>query len=133
MEKEFYIGQIFENIIPSGAYQWCKLHFAHIEKNNNTYIIVKNQTPAPIDIHVPTEDEIKAQMREIRDSYINGIEWRVSRYRGQKDLKITTTDSTQEYKKILEYQQYLRDYPQSEGEWWKEEPLDYESWKNQNN
>lgn len=128
MNTEFYIGQIFEDKLPSGASYWCKWHYAHIEKNENTYIIVKNNTPAPFDIHIPTEDEQKAKMREIRDSYINNIEWRVSRYRGQKELKIETSDTAQEYKEILQYQQYLRDYPQSEGEWWKEEPKTYEVW-----
>ena len=129
MEKEnFYIGQTFENELPSGVGYWCKWHYAHIEKNENAYIIVKNNTPAPFDIHIPTEDEQKAKMREIRDSYINNIEWRVSRYRGQKELKIETSDTAQEYKEILQYQQYLRDYPQSEGEWWKEEPKTYEVW-----
>ena len=129
MEKEnFYIGQTFENELPSGVGYWCKWHYAHIEKTDNIYTIVKNQTPTPIEPKIITEDEQKAKMREIRDSYINNIEWRVSRYRGQKELKIETSDTAQEYKEILQYQQYLRDYPQSEGEWWKEEPKTYEIW-----
>lgn len=128
MEKDFYIGQTFEKILPSGVNHWCKWHYAHIEKTDNIYTIVKNQTPTPIEPKIITEDEQKAKMREIRDSYINNIEWRVSRYRGQKELKIETSDTAQEYKEILQYQQYLRDYPQSEGEWWKEEPKTYEVW-----
>lgn len=93
----------------------------YIEYNGE--LVLKNQNPEPL----------QQKMRIVRDSYINSVEWRIERYRNQKELEITTSDTEQEYKKILEYQQYLRDYPQSEGEWWNKEPLDYESWKNQNN
>lgn len=77
----------------------------------------------------PTVLEIKAEMRAIRDGYINDIEWRVSRYRDQKEMGIETSDTEEEYTKILQYIQYLRDYPESGEDWYKAEPLTYKDWK----
>ena len=76
----------------------------------------------------PTVDEKKAMVRAVRDEYINGIEWRVSRYRDQAELEIPTTDTHETYVKILEYMQYLRDYPESSGTWYENNPLDFDSW-----
>lgn len=90
-----------------------------------TYEKIPEPQPAP----EPTEDEKKANIRAIRDSYLNGIEWRVSRYRDQKELGIETADSDEEYIKILQYMQYLRDYPESAEDWFEHEPLTYEDWK----
>ena len=76
----------------------------------------------------PTVDEMKAQVRMVRDGYINGIEWRVSRYRDQKELEIQTTDDEETYHKILLYMQYLRDYPESSWNWYENNPLTFEEW-----
>lgn len=77
----------------------------------------------------PTVLEIKAEMRAIRDDYINDIEWRVSRYRDQKEMGVETSDTEEEYTKVLQYIQYLRDYPESGEDWYKAEPLTYKEWK----
>lgn len=76
----------------------------------------------------PTVDEKKAAVRAVRDSYINGIEWRVSRYRDQIELEIPTSDTHETYMQVLEYMQYLRDYPESSATWYEKDPLDFESW-----
>lgn len=76
----------------------------------------------------PTVDEMKAQVRMVRTNYIYGIEWRVSRYKQQTELKIQTADSAETYTKVLQYIQYLRDYPQSGGEWYKSNPLTFDEW-----
>ena len=94
-----------------------------IEKAYNGDYYVKGNAPEE------PENEVKSKMRSMRDSYINDIEWRISRYREQVELNIDTTDTQAEYNLILQYIQYLRDYPQTEGEWWKEEPKTYEEWK----
>lgn len=94
-----------------------------IEKAYNGDYYVKGNAPEE------PENEVKSKMRLMRDSYINDIEWRISRYREQVELNIDTTDTQAEYNLILQYRQYLRDYPQTEGEWWKEEPKTYEEWK----
>ena len=80
----------------------------------------------------PTIDEKKAMVRGVRDSYINGIEWRVSRYRDQAELQIPTTDTHETYVKVLQYMQYLRDYPESTWNWYESNPLDWETWSEQN-
>lgn len=116
-EDESFSLMVFDEI------KQDKKHHVEDYVSYNGEFVLKNQNPEPL----------QQKMRLIRDSYINDIEWRITRYRNQKELEITTSDTEQEYKKILGYQQYLRDYPQSEGKWWNEEPLDYESWKNQNN
>ena len=79
----------------------------------------------------PTIDEKKAAVRTTRDGYINSIEWRVSRYRDQVELEITTTDTHETYVQILEYMQYLRDYPESSETWYKQNPMTWEEWSQQ--
>lgn len=76
----------------------------------------------------PTVDEKKAVVRAVRDQYINEIEWRVSRYRDQKEMGIATTDDENTYIQILEYMQYLRDYPESSETWYEQNPLTFEEW-----
>ena len=76
----------------------------------------------------PTIDEMKAIVRMVRTNYIYGIEWRVSRYNQQTELKIQTADSAEMYTKVLQYIQYLRDYPQSGDEWYKSNPLTFDEW-----
>lgn len=80
----------------------------------------------------PTIDEKKAMVRAVRDGYISGIEWRVSRYRDQAELEIPTTDNAETYHKILEYMQYLRDYPESSIYWYEHEPKTFEQWQQNN-
>ena len=65
--------------------------------------------------NVPTTDEKAFQLRLQRDTYINSIEWRISRYRDQHELGIETSDTTETYIQILRYIQYLRDIPATEG------------------
>lgn len=76
----------------------------------------------------PTVDEKKEMVRTVRDQYINEIEWRVSRYRDQKELGMATTDDEQTYIQILEYMQYLRDYPESSETWYEQNPLTFDEW-----
>lgn len=76
----------------------------------------------------PTVDEKKEMVRTVRDQYINEIEWRVSRYRDQKELGMATTDDENTYIQILEYMQYLRDYPESSETWYEQNPLTFEEW-----
>lgn len=80
----------------------------------------------------PTTDEKKVAVRAVRDGYLNGTEWRVSRYRGQVEIGTETTDSNATYIKILQYMQYLRDYPESSVYWYEHEPKTFEEWKNNN-
>lgn len=60
-------------------------------------------------------DVLAQEKRAERDAAINSILWRVERYSQQKQLGIATTDSENEYVKILQYIQYLRDLPEQAG------------------
>lgn len=71
--------------------------------------------------YVPTEDELKAQVRAVRDKYMQTTQNRIDRYRNQKELNMETTDSEEVYKQLLSYTQYLRDYPSGEN-WWVSSP-----------
>lgn len=121
MNEEFYIGQIFDGIYPPEAAVWCNTNNAYIKDlGNKKYEICA--------VPAPTVDEKKAAVRAVRDSYIDDIEWRVSRYRDQVELEIPTTDTHETYVKVLEYMQYLRDYPESSPDWYENNPLDFDSW-----
>lgn len=71
------------------------------------------------------EREIKA----VRDSMINDMTWRVERVNEQRELGLPSVD---DYGMLLEYRQYLRDYPDKTRGWWKKEPLSYEDWCKKN-
>lgn len=92
---------------------------------------IYEEIPQPEPKPEPTEEEKKQSVRAIRDGYINGIMWRVERYKSQKELGIETNDSDETYIKILQYQQYLRDYPSSSDDWFEKEPLTFDEWFNQ--
>ena len=77
--------------------------------------------------HVPTEDELKAQVRAVRDNYMQTTQNRIDRYRNQKELGIETTDTEEVFKRLLDYTQYLRDYPSGEN-WWSENPMIFDAW-----
>ena len=77
--------------------------------------------------YVPTEDELKVQARAVRDKYMQTTQNRIDRYRNQKELGIETTDTEEVFKRLLEYTQYLRDYPNGEN-WWSENPMIFDAW-----
>ena len=77
--------------------------------------------------YVPTDDELKAQVRAVRDKYMQTTQNRIDRYRNQKELGIETTDTEEVFKRLLEYTQYLRDYPNGEN-WWSENPMIFDAW-----
>ena len=77
--------------------------------------------------YVPTEDELKAQVRAVRDNYMQTTQNRIDRYRNQKELGIETTDTEEVFKRLLEYTQYLRDYPNGEN-WWVKNPTVLDEW-----
>ena len=77
--------------------------------------------------YVPTEDELKAQVRAVRDNYMQTTQNRIDRYRNQKELGIETTDTEEVFKQLLEYTQYLRDYPNGEN-WWVKNPMVFDEY-----
>ena len=83
--------------------------------------------PKPYIPPEPSEDELKARVRFVRDSYMVSTQNRIDRYRNQKELGIETTDTEEMFKRLLEYTQYLRDYPNGEN-WWVKNPMGFDEW-----
>lgn len=78
-------------------------------------------------------DRKKKQVRDVRDNYIDDIEWRVDRYKDQREMGMETTDDEVEYHKVLAYMQYLRDYPTSGATWYENNPLTWDEWRERSN
>ena len=74
-------------------------------------------------------EEKKQQIRTIRDSMIVSMTWRLERAKEQRELGIEPVDDIQ---KLLEYRQYLRDYPDTVEKWWEQQPMTYEDWTEEN-
>ena len=105
---------------------------AEVEKEVN-YPTLKRfwfigEEPKPYVPPEPTVDELKSQKRSERDSYMNTVQNRIDRYRHQKELSVETTDDEKTYKLLLEYTQYLRMYPESKEDWYKESPMSLDSY-----
>ena len=69
--------------------------------------------------YVPTEDELKAQVRQVRNRYLEQTDKFML-----ADYPITD-DERELYK---QYREYLRDYTLSEN-WWESNPLKFYEWK----
>lgn len=67
----------------------------------------------------PTEEELKAQVRAVRNGYLQDTD----RYM-LEDYPVTS----EEKELCKQYRQYLRDYTEEEN-WWLQNPLTFESWK----
>ena len=74
------------------------------------HAMVQEASPIPTN-GIPPEQVARSE----RDMRISRVEWRVSRYRSQKDLGLTTSDSEQTFKSILEYIEELRNVTEQSG------------------
>lgn len=92
---------------------WCNANNAKIEVINGEYVIVA--------IPEPTVEELQAQVRAIRNSYLET-------YVDPKQLVLVWNSLTaDEQKEYTDYRQYLLDYPEIE-DWYKSNPLTFEEW-----
>ena len=73
-------------------------------------------------------EEKEAEARAERDRQLDAMRWRIERYQTQTSAGIDTTDDAETYHDILLYCQYLRDFPQQDGEWWNSQILTFEEW-----
>ena len=108
----------------TAAAQWCNENGAMIEE-----IGEKGESPRQFQIkkfEIATE-ELKAQVRAVRDTYMQTTQNRIDRYRNQKELGVETKDGEEVYKQLLEYMQYLRDYPSGK-KWWNKNPMIFDAW-----
>lgn len=69
-----------------------------------------------------------AEARAERDRRIDAILWRIERYQTQKVAGLETTETSETVEALLLYAQYLRDFPQKDGEWWNAPILTFEEW-----
>ena len=72
-------------------------------------------------------EEKEAEARAVRDKYMQTTQNRIDRYRNQKELGIETTDAEEVFKRLLDYTQYLRDYPSGKN-WWVKNPMVFNEW-----
>ena len=96
--------------------EWCNEgQKYHIEDTGEYYEVVKNSEP--------TEDELKSQVRNIRNMYLQQCDF----------TQLPDAPFTEEEKqKYVEYREYLREYTDQEN-WWLKNPLTFEEWKESNN
>ena len=83
--------------------------------------------PKPYIPPEPTDEELQSRARQVRNSYMESTQNRIDRYRNQKELGIETTDTEEVFKLLLEYTQYLRDYPNGK-KWWNKNPMVFDEW-----
>ena len=95
--------------------------------NGDAWEYKEQEKPKEEEPYVPTEDELKSQIRAVRDNYMQTTQNRIDRYRNQQELGTETVDDEATYKLLLEYTQYLRDYPSGKN-WWSENPMVFDEW-----
>jgi hypothetical protein len=95
--------------------EWCNESGKYsIEEDETYYKVVAIPEPTP-----PTEDELKAQVRAVRDSYLQATD-----YTQLPDAPFTAEEKAE----YADYRQYLRDYTETE-DWWESNPKTFEEWK----
>ena len=106
----YSIGQSFEKKYPPEVAVWCNKNNAHIEKQDDKYVIVENPQPS-------IEDK-KYAVRKMRDKMlVDTDKYMLSDYP-------ITEKQKQDY---IAYRTYLRDYTKIEN-WYLESPKEFESW-----
>ena len=90
---------------------WCNANGYHIEDDGTYYKVVKNAEP--------TEEEIKAAVRGVRNGYLQDTD-----FTQLPDAPFTSEEKLQ----YAQYRQYLRDYTDT-ADWWLEYPKTFDEWK----
>ena len=106
------------------AQKWAREHGTSFEEDVTArkmlgdklmrFFVIGNE-PKP---YIPTEDELKAQVRAVRNQYLE----QTDKY---MIVDYPITDDERELYK--QYRTYLRDYTLSEN-WWESNPLKFEEW-----
>lgn len=103
------------------AKHWCQHNNAELielmsrrDLPKRYFQITKNPEPT-----LPSEDELKAQVRAVRDSYLQETD-----FTQLPDAPFTTEEKAV----YADYRQYLRDYTETE-DWWKQDPKTFDEWK----
>lgn len=93
---------------------WCNDNSYTIVESGNYYKVEKLPEPTP-----PSEDELKVQVRAVRDSYLSATD-----YTQLPDAPFTSEEKAQ----YAGYRQYLRGYTDN-ADWWLEDPKTFNEWK----
>lgn len=117
--KEYEIGHIISQEEYSDVATYCN------KKGDRTITLVEGKYV--VTEIVISDEEIAATKRGERDSKLNSVTWRLERHQEQKQLGIETNDSADTYQKLLEYRQYLRNIPASDGFPYVD-VLDFDTW-----
>lgn len=96
------------------------------------YFVIGSE-PAPVVVEPapvpePTVEELQNRKRWERNAEIENVMARVQRYHTQKVAGLETTETSETVEALLLYAQYLRDFPQQDGEWWNAPILTFEEW-----
>lgn len=98
--------------------EWCNESGRYsIEDDGTYYKVVAIPEPTP-----PSEDELKSQVRAVRDSYLQETD-----FTQLPDAPFTSEEKLQ----YAQYRQYLRDYTEGEN-WWLSNPMDFNSLREKN-
>ena len=86
--------------------------------NGEAWEYKEREKPKEEEPYIPTEDDLKAQVRAVRNQYLKQTdEFMIV------DYPITSTQKT----KYKQYRTYLRDYTLTDN-WWESEPQKFEEW-----
>ena len=113
---EYIDGTYDENF--KQAETWAKEHNTTFEERLDLRDLPKRYFQIG-EKYVPTEDELKAQVRFVRNSYLSYWDFT------QLDDAPFIEDEKVKYR---EYRQYLRDYTNGEN-WWLKNPKTFEEWE----
>ena len=107
------------------AQKWAKEHGTSLEEDVAArkmfgdkllrFFVIGNE-PKP---YVPTEDELKAQVRNVRNWYLQQTD---------KVMLVDYPITDDERELYKQYRTYLRTYPECQ-DWYKANPKTYEEWK----
>ena len=77
------------------------------------------EKPKEEEPYIPTEDDLKAQVRAVRNSYLEQTD---------KVMLVDYPITDEERELYKQYREYLRTYPECQ-DWYKANPKTYEEWK----
>lgn len=117
--KEYEIGHIISQEEYSDVAAYCN------QKGDRTISLVDGKYI--VTEIIISDEEVAISKRIERDRKLNSVTWRLERHQEQKQLGIETNDSADTYQKLLEYRQYLRNIPASDGFPYVD-VLDFDTW-----
>lgn len=106
--SEFTV-QTYDGEIQSIQWKNKSIPVAEGNRDYQTYLKSVEQYGAAPSVELNDTAAKWSEVRAKRDRLIDGIEWRVVRYRTQSDAGIQTDDTDAKYHEILTYLQTLRD------------------------